>query len=168
MQNNKSLVVFFSLDGNTKFIAENIKEEINSDLLELKMEKKARTGAFKKFFFNGMDALLKKKIELLPLDINLKEYEYLFIGTPVWAGTLTPAVRTFINNNKIAGKRIVLFACYAGSENKTFLQMRELLNDNTIISEKGFKEPLQNDEVYCVAEIKNWLKEIANKEGLYV
>ena len=38
-----TLVVYFSLDGNTKFIAETIAETINADMIELKTSKKYPT-----------------------------------------------------------------------------------------------------------------------------
>lgn len=47
----KNLVVFYSLEGNTKLIADTIVEKINADILELKPKKKYPNLGFKKYFW---------------------------------------------------------------------------------------------------------------------
>ena len=36
-------------------------------------------------------------------------------GFPVWAGTVTPPLRTFIRDNDLTGRRIAAFACESGA-----------------------------------------------------
>ena len=37
------------------------------------------------------------------------------MGTPVWAGTFAPSIRTFIKENpNIQGKRTAVFTCFSG------------------------------------------------------
>ena len=45
----KSLVIFYSLEGNTKLIATTIATTINADILELKPNKKYHNSGFKKY-----------------------------------------------------------------------------------------------------------------------
>lgn len=42
----KKLVVFYSFEGNTKFLAEAIANEIKADILELKPKKEIKTKGF--------------------------------------------------------------------------------------------------------------------------
>ncbi len=49
----KKLVIFYSFEGNTKLIAENIAQAIGADLLELKPKKKMKSKGFMKFVWGG-------------------------------------------------------------------------------------------------------------------
>ena len=49
----KSLVIYYSLEGNTKLIADTIKNELNSDVLELRTKKQYPNKGFKKYLCGG-------------------------------------------------------------------------------------------------------------------
>lgn len=85
-----TLIVYFSLDGNTKFIAEKIAETINADIIELKTNKKYPTEGFGKYFWGGKSVIFGEKPKLTNNNIDLNLYDAIIIGTPVWAGSFTP------------------------------------------------------------------------------
>jgi flavorubredoxin len=43
------------------------------------------------------------------------KYDRIIFGFPVWAGSITPPIRTFIRENDLKGKHIAAFACQSGS-----------------------------------------------------
>ena len=45
----KKLVIFYSFEGNTKYIAENIAEAVDADILELKPVKDIKSNGFMKY-----------------------------------------------------------------------------------------------------------------------
>ena len=47
----KSLVIYYSLEGDTKLIANIIKNELNSDVLELRTKKQYPNKGFKKYLW---------------------------------------------------------------------------------------------------------------------
>ena len=55
----KSLVIYYSLEGNTKLIADTIKNELNSDVLELRTKKQYPNKGFKKYLCGGKSVILK-------------------------------------------------------------------------------------------------------------
>lgn len=121
----KTLVAFYSLDGNTKSIAEAIAEALgDADILEIK-PKKELTSSFLKYFWGGRQAFMKEKPELLPLEKNANDYDIIFVGTPVWSWTVSPPIRSFISQAKLKGKKIALFCCYEGNPGKTFEEMKK-------------------------------------------
>lgn len=142
----KSLIIYYSLDGNTKFVSDFIKKEFESDVLELKLSNKFKYKGFFKFFWGGRQVMMKKCPEIENFDINFDNYDVVFIGTPVWVGTFAPPLRTFFNKIKLLNKKIVLFCCYGGSEGKTFFGMKKMLMGNEIISTFGIKDPTKNKQ----------------------
>ena len=67
----KNLVIFYSLEGNTKLIASTIARAINADVLELKTKKKYSDKGFKKYFWGGKSVIFKEKPELLEVNKNI-------------------------------------------------------------------------------------------------
>ncbi len=112
-----SIVVYYSLEGNTEYIAEKISEKLGADMLRIDPKKAYRDKGLGKFFWGGKSAMMAEKPELMPYMINFSIYERVIIGFPVWAGNFTPPIRTFIEENKDAlkGKKISAFACQSGA-----------------------------------------------------
>lgn len=46
---------------------------------------------------------------------DMAPYDVIYLGTPIWAGSLPPAVASFLSQCNMAGKRIVLFGAHRGS-----------------------------------------------------
>ncbi|MFH1283651.1 MAG: flavodoxin [bacterium] len=158
----KTLVIFYSFDGNTKLIAESIAEEINAELAELKQKDEPKSKGFMKYFWGGRQALMRKKPELLPLDKKTEEYDVIFIGTPVWAWTYAPPLNTFFSISSFSGKKIALFCCHGGGKGKIFDKMKEALPDNQFLGEIDFLEPIKNNKEDSIQKAKKWAKDIKN------
>ena len=142
-----TLVVYFSFDGNTKFIAEKIAETINADIIGLKTSKKYPTEGFSKYFWGGKSVIFGEKPKLTNDSIDLNRYETIYIGTPVWAGSYTPPIKSFIRQYKLQGKRIALFASHGGNgAEKCFAKLKAALPGNNFIGEMAFLEPKNNSE----------------------
>lgn len=157
----KTLVVFYSLEGDTKFLADIIATELESDVIELKPEKEIPKGGFKKFFWGGKSVIFKERPKLQNIIPNLDDYDTIFIGTPIWAGSYTPPVATFIHETDIRGKKLAFFSCHAGGgANKCFTKLQELLPDNTLLGTIDFTDPLKDDKEKVKTTVKHWLHDI--------
>ena len=151
----RNLVVFYSLEGNTRLIAESIAKAINADVLELKTKKKYSDKGFKKYFWGGKSVIFKEKPELLYLDKDINQYDNIFIGTPIWVGTYAPPLNTFLKNN------IGLFACHGGGgATKFFNNIKKEIPNNKFIGEIDFMEPLKNNKEEDVRKAIMWVKEL--------
>ena len=142
----KKLIVFYSLEGNTKFIAQNLAKEIGADILELKPEKEIPKIEPLKHFWGGKEVVMKETPKLKKYDINLADYDTLIIGTPVWSFNFSPPIRTFLKENKIKNKKIILFCTSEGSKGKTFENLKKELEGNEIIAQIEFQSVLENPE----------------------
>jgi flavodoxin len=156
----KVLVVYYSFEGNTRFIAETIAHEIGAEFLVLKPKKEIQTHGFMKYFWGGKQATMKETPELLPLKKNPSDYDFIFIGTPVWAFTFAPPLRSFFSTQKLKGKKVALFCCHGGNMGKTLEQMKEQVMGNTVVGEIDFREPLKNDKEGAMRTAQQWATEI--------
>lgn len=152
----KKIVIYYSFDGNTRLIAENIAKAIDSDILELKLKKETKSKSFMKYAWGLKTAMMSTKPELHPIDKDLKEFDVLFIGAPVWMWTYAPPLNTFFSTYSLSDKKIALFCCHGGQKGRTFEKMKANLADNQIIGEIDFDEPLKHNTDADIKAVKEW------------
>lgn len=138
----KSVIVYYSLTGNTDLVAKMVAEKIGADLIKLKPEKEIPSSGFGKYFAGGRNVIFNEKPKLLNENLTLEGYDTLIIGTPIWAGSFTPPINTFLSENIIKDKRIFIFATHSpGSKTeKCFRKMKEKLTRNRIKETIGFDD----------------------------
>lgn len=114
----KKAVVFYSLSGNTQTAAKEIAEGIGADLIELKLVKPFPTEKSKQLALGGMQAMFGMKPAIQELSKNIKEYDVLILGTPIWAGTIAAPVHSFLNKYQVLDKIVAVFTFSGGGDNK--------------------------------------------------
>jgi flavodoxin len=141
-----TVVIYYSLEGNTELIANMIAKKTGADTIKLNPQKQYPTEGFGKFFWGGKSVFFKEKPKLLNKNIDLSKYSNIIIGTPIWAGSFTPPINTFLQDTKIENKNIYLFACHAGGgTEKCFKKMEDILQNNTIKKTIEFVNPGKQD-----------------------
>ena len=123
----KTLVVFYSRSGNTKKIAEDISNKMKCDIEEI-IDTKSRKGIIE-WLRSGSDARARRLTEIQKVKYDPNKYALISIGTPVWAGLMAPAVRTYINQNKNNFKNVAFFCTCGNSPGdiKTFADMEDYI-----------------------------------------
>ncbi len=108
------LVLYYSQTGVTKKVAELIQKELDADIEEIHATK-PYDGDFKQTIDRCLE---EKKNNILPhirpIKSDLKKYDIIFIGYPIWFGTYATPVITLVNTFKFGGKQIIPF-CTFGS-----------------------------------------------------
>jgi hypothetical protein len=86
-------VVYFTRTGNSKRVAEKISSKLGTDLIEIKdhMRWNGFIGYMRAGFYSTMD----KKVQIT-LSEPLKDYDELIVVSPLWAGGLASATRSFL------------------------------------------------------------------------
>jgi flavodoxin len=121
----KSLVVFYSRTGTTKRIGEALAQLLECDSEEL-VDTKKRSGPLG-FVSAGRDAQAKKLTTLVDIKHDPALYDLVILGTPMWGGTLSSAIRTYISANKSKFKRVAFFCTQGGTDNKQLFDEMEAL-----------------------------------------
>ena len=124
MGDKKVLVVHYSRSGTTRKLAEAIASVLNCDIEEIR-DTTDRSGLFG-WLRAGRDAFFKKLTVLEDVRTDPGGYDLVVIGTPVWAGSMSCATRTYISQFKGRLKEVVFFATMGNSVGSTFRQMEEL------------------------------------------
>jgi flavodoxin len=121
----KTLIVYYSRTNTTKELTNYLAKKLKCDIEEL-VDLKNRSGAIG-FTLSIKDAVFKKQTKLKKYSKDLSKYDYIIIGTPVWAGNITPAIRTFLIENKDKIKTCSFFCTLGGKDvAKTFDEMKLL------------------------------------------
>lgn len=126
---SKVLVLYYSLEGNTKRVAEYIATELEAQIEALEPIKDIKPNGFKKFLWGGRQVVMKEKPELKPLAINIEDYDVILVGSPVWAGTFAPAIRSFLEEFQLNHKKIACFFTHQGGMGKADLKFKEALGE---------------------------------------
>lgn len=155
----KALVVFYSLEGNIKQTAQLIAEFAGADLLQLHPVKEYPNKGVKKFLWGGKSALMGNKPKLQPYIFDADKYDTIIIGTPVWASTFTPPIRTFIEDNRAAldGKKLAAVISYmGGGAEKTLSKLRNFLEIDRFTEELVLTEPKSAPRTEVENKVRNF------------
>jgi len=109
----KSLVAYYSLTGNTKLVAQVIAEALNATPIEI-TETKPRKIRPLVYLIGGFQATTDRGSKINPINIDLKQYERIFIGSPIWNSRPIPAINSFIYQTNFEGLDIIPFFTMGG------------------------------------------------------
>ena len=138
----RTLIVYYSLEGNTHYAAKRIAERLGADMLRLEPIKAYPSKGFKKFFWGGKSAVMEETPELAPYRFNGADYDRIIFGFPVWAGSVAPPIRTFIQENDLRGMRVAAAACQSGSSaEKAFGKLKSALGMERLEAELILIDP---------------------------
>ncbi len=134
--NAKTLVAYFTLSGNTEKAAKIVAEETGADLYKIELvtpypaEYKAQTELAKKELADGTLPAIK------PWPENIDEYDVVFIGSPVWWGTMSTPVRTFLASGVLKGKTVIPFVTHGGGgADESFTDTEKLCEGCNVITD---------------------------------
>ena len=168
---SKKLVVYFSHKGenyskgkivnlekgNTEIAAEIISSIIEADIFEIVADKKYPIK------YDDCIEIAKKELRenskiKLKQDIDIKEYDTIFVDYPNWWGTMPMPVWTFLEGKNFNNKRILPFCTHEGSGlGKSESDIKKLTGGAEVL--KGLA--INGSEVNSSEEkIKKWLEEV--------
>jgi flavodoxin len=101
------LVVYYSLGGNTARVGNDLAMRLGADTERLQ-ESTPRRGVWG-YVRAVFDSLREKIVMLEAFGKCADDYSLVIVGTPVWAGKLTPAVRTYLKIIRGRCRRVAFF-----------------------------------------------------------
>lgn len=154
----KVLIAYFSYSGNTRSIAQQISENIEADLFEIKT-----VTSYPRDYDDCVTQAKEEQRNNTRPDLsthvtNMDEYDTVFIGYPNWWGTMPMAMFTFLEEYNFQGKTIIPFCTHEGSRmGRSETDLSKLLS-NAIVK-KGLA--IRGGSVNSAkGDISNWLKNL--------
>ena len=111
----KELVVYFSVYGTAKIVAEEIAKQTGADITEIALARLA-----KKEHDEDQRPAIKN-------EIDIEGYDRIYIGYPMWWYTFPMIIYTFFDKYDFSGKTIIPFNTHMGSgDGGTYDTIRKL------------------------------------------
>lgn len=153
----KTLIVFYSRSGNTKKVAEKLSNSLECDLEEIGDTQK-RSGIIG-FLRSGYQANRGELTVIQEVKNDPSQFDLVIIGTPVWSGTMSTPIRTYLQQNQDKLNNVAFFCTESSSgDEKTFKEMEEVCGKsplNTLVLKvKRF------DAETCQQKIDQFVEEI--------
>ena len=160
---SKTLIIYYSAQGHTKKIAEQIATNLNADLFEITPKQKYTeedldwtndNSRASREFANKAD----RNIELTTTDIpNWSDYDTVLIGYPIWWGISAWPVDSFIKAQDFTGKTVIPFCVSHSSD----------LCDSAKLLQESAKDGTWQDghrfyQDATPADIKSWTDTLVN------
>ena len=119
MEKKKVLVVFFSATGTTKQVAVNLAKIVDADICEI-IPLQPYTSADLDWHNSHSRSSVEmnnseSRPDIKPIELDLKNYDCIFLGYAIWWDLAPRVVNTFIESNDLTGKTVIPFATSGGS-----------------------------------------------------
>jgi len=130
----RSLVVYYSQSGTTEKVANIIQKKTGADIERIETvnpysgDMGAIAGAFMGERRDG------KFRDLKPMKAKVADYDTIYVGYPIWAGTFAGPMHSFVKTADLKGKVIVPFCTFGSGGNTSIPDLKAALPGSTITS----------------------------------
>lgn len=112
----KAAVVYYSLEGHTRKVAQEVARQLDATLVELTCAKPYATSGPAKYGRASKDTLLGARPELVPYSFDDEAFDLVVLAAPCWAGRPAAPLNTFLADHDLAGvRRAAIITCKAAS-----------------------------------------------------
>ncbi len=162
-QEGKTLVLYYSQTGATKAVAEELQKQLGCDIDSI-----VAVNPYEGDYGQTIARWMKEKqdsakVEVKQVNVNLDDYDTIFLGFPIWGGTYALPMASFLSDNKLNGKNVVTFATFgSGGIDKATLDVAVALPAADVKEGYGVRNARVEK---APAEIKRFLIENGYIEG---
>ena len=131
----KSLIIFYSLSGNTKAVVEQLRGLTGADVLEIQTVRPYPSD----FHAVVEQAREERRTNFLPpiqpVTVNWHDYDTIYLGFPIWGNTIPQPMATYLSQNNLAGKTVIPFCTHDGyGVGRSYQVVAEYCPDATMLA----------------------------------
>lgn len=157
----KTLVVFYSLSGNTRDIAEKIQAKTNADLYEIMTEEPIEASPA--FYIKSRQQLKNKAYPALKGELpDFSSYDTIFVGFPVWWYTIATPVLAFLEKADFQGKKVVPFSTQGSNVGTSFTDFAAKARNARLLESASFNNLPEKYSQAVDNKITVWLNSLSN------
>ncbi|MDR1367291.1 MAG: flavodoxin [Candidatus Accumulibacter sp.] len=154
----KALVLYYSWSGNTKIIATQISQKVGGDMVELDLVKPYSRNYNTCTDEAKRDQEQNARPELKTTLPNLAQYDVIYLGYPIWWGSIPMHFYTLLEQNDFSGKTIAPFCSHGGGGIGRSVSDIKRLSPNATVTE-GLSVPRAGGSSLS-SDIDGWLSKI--------
>jgi flavodoxin len=148
---SKVLVVCFSRSGNTRAVGAAFAERLHADFEAIK-ELNDRSGV-SGYIHSLIDAVITRSVRIEPPQYDVSLYDIVIVGTPIWAGTVSAPVRTWLALHRRKLPHLAFFCTErVRGDNTAFRDMTRLVGKQPV-ARCAVRSSLDSHEKRRIAEI---------------
>ena len=157
----KNLVLYFSVYGTSKIVAEEIGRQTGADVVEIEPVVPYDSNRDN---YNDLAKYAKKEHDedqrpAIKNEIDIENYDNIFIGYPMWWYTFPMIIYTLFDKYDFSGKTIVPFNTHMGSrDGGTYRTIKELEPNARIL--EGLPVEMRQAEGGASKQVERWLKSL--------
>jgi flavodoxin len=154
------LVIYHSVQGNTEIAAKIISEELNCDLKKIneKDDSNAKLSLSSGRIIRQLANSSQFKLRINEIDIS--QYDRIYVGGPCWCYTYTPAIGQFLKEADYRNKEIVFFITHGGNFGKSFEKFKEAMKGGNFVGGMDFYNVNKIQEHELREQVKSQLYKI--------
>jgi len=134
----KTLIVYYSVDGNTERAALAIAPLMQATVVKLEPVKAYPRFILARFPVCAVGAMSKRPRAIKPTGVAVADFDRILIGTPTWMGCMAPPVRQFILDNSFKGKQLGFFTSCMHMPQDTIIEAELLIEGSTVLGRRVF------------------------------
>lgn len=155
----KVLVVYYSLTGHTKDIAEQISAKTGADIFEIKT---VETYSSPSVYMKSKKELTSKNYPELQGNLpNVADYDTIFVGGPVWWYTMAPALYSYLKVTDFGGARVVPFSTQGSNFGSFYKDFADMAKNAQILQSENFNNIDEKYKEQVSNKINAWLNKLS-------
>jgi flavodoxin len=165
------LIVYLTRTGNTKAVAEIIREEVGGKMVRIELETPYPEN------YDEIVSQVDRENEtgyLPPLKTSVEDiqrYDAVFLGFPTWDMQLPPPMKSFLHDRDLSGRTVIPFNTNGGyGVGSSFRTVEALCPESDILEGFSTRGGLERDGIYLAikgerrkevhADVTDWLERI--------
>ena len=155
----KVLIVYYSLSGNTKQIAENIANKTEAEIFEIKTSETIKPNA--KFYLEIKQQLKSKKYPQIQENLpDFSKYDTVFVGFPVWWYTIATPMLSFLEKVDFSDKKVFPFSTQGSNYGTSFADFKNMAKNAKIGEGTSFNNVDKKYNKAVDNKISSWLNSL--------
>lgn len=149
------LIAYFSRTGNTRRIANQVHDKVGGDIFEIKT-----VNPYPQDFDACLEQATRERDSKFRPQLqakvgNMGSYDIVFVGYPVWRGTMPMALFTFLESYDFGNKTIMPFCTYDGSGMRGVDQIKQICQRSTVKDGLAIQS---NKILIARSDVTRWLQ----------
>lgn len=159
----QALVVYYSMTGNTARVARDLAARLNADIESI-VDRSHGVG-FAGYLVAAYHAYRRAPAPIGAMQRDPSGYAVTVIGTPVWVGQMTPAVRAYLQRMKGRSGKVAFFITSGGTDIEKVIPSLEAEGKCKAVTSKGFTARELGDPVVYEHKLSTFIEAINGAAG---